>query len=191
MPRTSPRHPACRAVLLDRDGVLNRDTEHGIRRIDELWVLPGAADAVRRLTGAGYRVLVLTNQSGIGRGQLSAEGLAEIHDALRREVEASGGRLDRFYVCPHHPDAGCECRKPAPGLIDQARREWGFEPAETWFVGDAVRDVDAALAAGCRPALVLTGKGAASVPLRPGVPAFPDVRAFVDGLLAARSTDPR
>lgn len=191
MSPSAPRQSTCRAVLLDRDGVLNRDTPSGVRRLDELQVLPGAADSVKRLTRAGYRVLVLTNQSGIGRGRLSAGELDEIHAALRREIEAQGGRIDGIYVCPHHPDAGCACRKPAPGLIDQARREWGFEPAETWFVGDAVRDVDAALAAGCRPALVLTGKGADSVPVRPGVPAFPHVRAFVDSLLAARPTVPR
>ena len=176
--------PNCRAVLLDRDGVLNRDTRRGVRRLDELRVLPGAADAVKRLTGAGCRVLVLTNQSGIGRGRLSAGELDEIHAALRREIEAPGGRIDGFYVCPHAPGIGCGCRKPEPGLIDQARREWGFEPAETWFVGDAVRDVDAAIAAGCRPALVLTGKGAHSAPLRSHVPVFPDVAAFVDAFLA-------
>ena len=150
-------------MLLDRDGVLNRDLPgSGPATLRELSLLPGADRAVALLSRAGYAVLVITNQAAVGRGQLSAPEPTRINDQLAAWIAAAGGRLDRFYVCPHAEQEGCPCRKPRPGLIEQAAREWGFAPAQTWFVGDAERDVAAARAAGCRPALVRTGKGAAA-----------------------------
>jgi len=173
--------PPC--ILLDRDGVLNRDRPRGVLRPEDLELLPGAAEAVSRLVRAGYRVLLITSQSCVGRGWISAHELDAIHDRLREELHAAGGRLDAIYACLHAPDAGCACRKPAPGLIDAARREWGFDPAVTWMVGDDVRDAEAALAAGVRPALVRTGKGERAVLALPDVPAHDDLAAFVTWLL--------
>lgn len=173
-----------RTVLLDRDGVLNRDLPRGVLSVGELELLPGAAAAVGRLVAAGYRVLLITSQSCVGRGWIGAAELGAIHDHLAARLGQEGGRLDRIYACLHAPDAGCACRKPAPGLIEQARQEWGFDPAETWMVGDDVRDVEAAEAAGVRPALVRTGKGTRAAAARPDVPAHDDLAAFVGWLLA-------
>lgn len=166
-----------RAVLLDRDGVLNVDRLDSVLSIDELAVERGAAAGVAALNALGLRVLVLTNQGCVGRGQLSRAGLDAIHAELARRIAAAGGRLDGFYVCPHRADEGCRCRKPLPGLIEQARADHGFDPAATWFVGDMERDIAAARAGGCRPALVRTGKGARVVP-PPDVPQFDDLAGF-------------
>jgi D-glycero-D-manno-heptose 1,7-bisphosphate phosphatase len=173
-----------RCVLLDRDGVLNRDLPRGVLRPDELALLPGSAAAVARLRRAGYAVLLITSQSCVGRGWITPSELDTIHDQLRDELAIEGGRLDGIYACLHAPEAGCVCRKPAPGLIESARREWGFDPAVTWMVGDDVRDVQAALAAGVRPALVRTGKGEHSTRALPDVPVHDDLAAFVTWLLA-------
>ncbi len=169
-------------VLLDRDGVLNRDLPGSVTTVEDLSLVPGAERAVALLSRAGYAVLVITNQAAVGRGQLSPAELARINDRLAAWISAGGGRLDRFYVCPLNAQEGCSCRKPRPGLIEQAAGEWGFARAQTWFVGDAERDVAAARAAGCRPALVRTGKGAAAAAQLPGVPAFDDLLAFATAL---------
>jgi len=173
-----------RAILLDRDGVLNRDRVDFVKSLDELVILPGAGKAVAALNRAGFTVLVVTNQSCIGRGILAADQVAAIHDELCRRLSSDGATIDGFYICPHAPADGCDCRKPAPGLLVRAAREWGFERSETWFVGDATRDVEAGQAAGCRAALVLTGKGRASHEEMPDVPAFEDLAAFVDWFVA-------
>lgn len=175
---------APRCVLLDRDGVLNRDLPRGVLRPGELELLPGSAAAVGQLNRAGYTVLLITSQSCVGRGWITSAELDAIHDRLRDELAAGGGRLDAIYACLHAPDAGCACRKPAPGLIDDARREWGFDPAATWMVGDDVRDVEAARAAGVRPVLVRSGKGERAAGALPDVPAHDDLTAFVAWLLA-------
>ena len=169
-------------VLLDRDGVLNRDLPGSVTTLGELSLEPGADRAVALLSRAGYAVLVITNQAAVGRGQLSAAELARINGQLAAWIAAAGGRLDRFYVCPHAEQEGCPCRKPKPGLIEQAQREWGFAPGQTWFVGDAERDVAAAGAAGCRPALVRTGKGRGAAARHPEVPCFDDLLAFATAL---------
>jgi D-glycero-D-manno-heptose 1,7-bisphosphate phosphatase len=169
-------------VLLDRDGVLNRDLPGSVTALSELSLEAGADRAVALLSRAGYAVLVITNQAAVGRGQLSGAELTRINDQLAAWVAAAGGRIDRFYVCTHAEQEGCPCRKPKPGLIEQACREWGFVRAETWLVGDAERDVAAARAAGCRPALVRTGKGATTAPHHPEVPAYDDLLAFATAL---------
>jgi D-glycero-D-manno-heptose 1,7-bisphosphate phosphatase len=172
-------------VLLDRDGVLNRDLPGSVTALGELSLEAGADHAVALLSRAGYAVLVITNQAAVGRGQLSGPELTRINDRLAAWVAAAGGRIDRFYVCPHTEQEGCPCRKPKPGLIEQAAREWGFERATTWFVGDAERDVAAARAAGCRPALVRTGKGRAAAASHPEVPCYDDLLAFATALTGA------
>lgn len=148
-----------KTILLDRDGVINRDVPTSVCSAGELQFLPGSLEAIRLLKEAGYVVLVLTNQACVGRGDLSPGGLEAIHDIMRREAADLGGNIDEFFICPHVPGDQCPCRKPEPGLVFQAQSKWGFTLEETLFVGDAARDIQAALAAGCRPVLVLTGKG--------------------------------
>lgn len=145
-------------VLLDRDGVINRDKPGSVRSVDDFELLPGAAGAIAELNRKGYHVLVVTNQACVGRGDLAMAGLEAIHQELRRQLKILGGRIDRFYVCPHVDEDACTCRKPLPGLIESARKDYRFDPAATWMVGDSSRDVEAARRAGCRAALVLTGK---------------------------------
>jgi D-glycero-D-manno-heptose 1,7-bisphosphate phosphatase len=170
-----------RVVLLDRDGVLNVDRSDSVTRLEELEVQPGAPEATQRLRDAGYRLLVITNQAVVGRGDLDPDLLHGIHQELDRRL---GGTLDGFYVCPHTPDVGCACRKPGIRLLEHAREAWPHDPSETWFVVDAERDVEAARRAGCRPALVRTGKGRATEPTVRGVPAWDDLLAFTEWLLA-------
>ena len=169
-------------VLLDRDGVLNVDRPDYVRTPSELVLLPGVAAALRDLRARGYRALVITNQAGVGRGLVTAATLTAIHTRLRELVAAAGGAIDGIYVCPHRPEDGCPCRKPKPGLIERARAEWGFEPRDTWFVGDSARDVEAARAARVRPALVRTGHRDYEPTPGDGVAAFDDLAAFVAAL---------
>jgi len=170
-------------ILLDRDGVLNHDRPDSVKSADDLVILPGVGRAVAALNRAGYTVLIVTNQAMIGRGVLTEDDVETIHDALRRRLSREGGSIAGFYVCPHRPDEGCDCRKPSPGLLLRAARDWGFDCAATWFVGDDVKDVEAGRAAGCRTALVLTGKGRKKRSHVPHVPAFDDLAAFVTWFL--------
>jgi D-glycero-D-manno-heptose 1,7-bisphosphate phosphatase len=146
-----------KAIFLDRDGVLNRDSEGFIRTPDEMEIMPGAPEAVARLNRAGYAAFVITNQSGIGRGIMTEEALAAVHAKLRAAMEAAGAHLTAIYHCPHRPDAGCECRKPRPGMVLQAAREYGVDLARSWFVGDKPIDIACGASAGCRTILVPTG----------------------------------
>ena len=177
-------------VLLDRDGVLNVDRPTGVRSLAELELEAGAAEGVALLARAGVTCLVVTNQALVGRGELSAAGLETINAELARRIAAGGGRISAWYVCTHRAEDACACRKPLPGLLQRAQRDWGFAPARTWFVGDAARDVAAARAAGCRPALVATGKGADSARALPDVPLFADLPAFARALTSAALESP-
>lgn len=145
-------------IILDRDGVINEDSDAYIKTPDEWQPLPGSAAAIARLNRAGYRVVVATNQSGLARGLFDAATLDAIHQRMAARLRDVGARLDDIYVCPHGPDDGCDCRKPAPGLIDQIVADYG-EVAGVPLVGDSLRDLQAGVARGCRPVLVLTGKG--------------------------------
>lgn len=162
-----PGTPGRRAVFLDRDGTINRDVDL-LKRPEELELLEGAAEAVRRLNRAGYLAVVITNQSVVARGGVTLEGLDRIHARLEQMLGAHGARLDRIYACPHHPDPGvagqvaeftiaCECRKPATGSIDAACREMAIERHESWFVGDTTSDMEAGRRAKLRSILVQTG----------------------------------
>ena len=146
-------------ILIDRDGVINRDSSAFVKSVAEFQPLPGAIEAMADLHRAGFKVGVCTNQSGVGRGLLSEATLTDIHAELVRLVEEAGGRVDAIRYCPHHPDAGCDCRKPRPGLLLDLMSALGETPESTVFVGDSIRDVEAALAAGCHTALVRTGNG--------------------------------
>ncbi|MBF0183145.1 MAG: HAD-IIIA family hydrolase [Magnetococcales bacterium] len=144
------------AVLLDRDGVLNRKMPraHYVCSWQDWQWLPGALSALRRLQVAGYRVIVVTNQAGVARGAMSEADLQAIHARMQQEVEAAGGKIDAIYTCPHGWDEGCACRKPKPGMLLQAQRDFHLDLSRVWYVGDDERDGLAADAAGCRFAMV-------------------------------------
>lgn len=148
------------AVFLDRDGVLCEDRVEPVSSWEEFRWLPGAIEGVCALRAAGVPVFVITNQAGVGRGLVSRAQVEEVHRRLLAHVEASGGRVRALYACFHAPEDGCACRKPRPGLLVQAAREHGVDLSQAWVVGDMGRDLEAGRAAGCRTALVRTGKGA-------------------------------
>lgn len=146
----------CPAILLDRDGVLNKrpPRAHYVRAWDEFEWLPGARDALRLLNGANFHVIVVTNQAGISRGLVTEEAIQRIHRQMVLEAAREGGRIDAVYYCPHQSSDGCECRKPKPGLVFQAQRTFSLELSQTLLVGDDEVDAQAAKAAGCPWALV-------------------------------------
>jgi D-glycero-D-manno-heptose 1,7-bisphosphate phosphatase len=143
-------------ILLDRDGVLNEKPPRAqyVRTWEEFHWLPGAKEALRLLKRAGYRVVVVSNQAGVGRGVMTEEDLIEIHNRMKEETAQSGGAIDAIYYCPHDWDEGCECRKPKPGLLFKAQRELNLDLTRTPFIGDDDRDAEAAEAAGCPPILL-------------------------------------
>jgi D-glycero-D-manno-heptose 1,7-bisphosphate phosphatase len=153
-----------RHVILDRDGVLNEEAPaNGYITRPEAWRwLPGSLRALALFARAGIRVSIATNQSGVGRGLMTSQDLDAVHARMCREAAAAGGRIDALFACPHAPGAGCRCRKPAPGLIEDAIAASNLPPSQTLVVGDAGRDLEAARAAGVAAALVLTGKGRAA-----------------------------
>jgi len=146
-------------VVLDRDGVINEDSDDFIKSPDEWRPIPGSLEAIALLHRAGVRVAVVTNQSGIGRGLYTEQTLAAIHRRMVAAVEAVGGRLAGVYYCPHHPDDGCDCRKPKTALLRRLERELALPVAGAPFIGDRPTDVAAARAVGARPILVRTGVG--------------------------------
>lgn len=178
-----------RIVVLDRDGVINRDSPDFIRKPSDWQPLDGSLAAIARLHAAGWMVVVVTNQSGVGRGLFSLDELGRIHARMVEAVREAGGELAAIFFCPHHPAEGCECRKPRPGLFSQVERQLNTSLADAPAIGDSVRDIEAARAAGASPILVRSGNGAASEEevLRrwPGTPVYPDLAAAVDVLLAS------
>lgn len=147
------------AVFLDRDGVINENRDDYVKDWTEVRFIPGALEALACLSSLPFSIVLITNQSVIGRGILSLEQLEAIHHRLVTEIRAHGGRMDGIYYCPHHPDVNCDCRKPKPGLLYRAARDLKLDLARSYLIGDAVSDIEAALSAGCRPILVLTGRG--------------------------------
>ncbi|MEW5868440.1 MAG: D-glycero-beta-D-manno-heptose 1,7-bisphosphate 7-phosphatase [Chloroflexota bacterium] len=149
-------HPALPrpAVFLDRDGVLNYNPEFYVKSWDEFRFLPGVLEALSALAACPWPIVVITNQSVVGRGIISAQALDEIHARMQQAIAAAGGRLDGVYVCTHHPAQACTCRKPAPGLLLQAAAELNLDLSASVFIGDSPGDVQAALAAGVLPVLV-------------------------------------
>ncbi len=146
-------------VILDRDGVINHDSEDYIKHEDEFLPIAGSIEAISQLSRSGFQVCVATNQSGLGRGLFDEFTLSRMHELLRTLVEEQGGRIDGIFFCPHRPDENCDCRKPRPGLLNQLEEQFGCSVAGAWFIGDTEKDIDVALAKGCKPILVLTGKG--------------------------------
>ena len=145
-------------IILDRDGVINEDSDAYIKTVDEWIPIPGSIEAIARLSQAGYTVTVATNQSGIGRGYYDVATLDAMHARLRELVAEQGGALGKIVYCPHGPDDGCDCRKPLPGLIDQIVTEYG-DVTGAPLIGDSLRDLEAGVARHCAPVLVRTGKG--------------------------------
>lgn len=183
------------AILLDRDGTINVERADYVKTIDEFVLLAGALDALVALAMFAVPIVLITNQSAIGRGILTRGQIDGIHDHLCSLVRAAGGRIDAIYICPHRPDEGCSCRKPKPGLLQSAAAEMGFDLKQSIFVGDSITDYQAAQAAGCMPVLVRTGRQAPKVAQlavdEPGVVLLDHLSAVVDWMnqrLAAGQT---
>jgi len=168
-------------VVLDRDGTINHDSDQYIKSPAEWKPIKGSLEAIARLTQAGWRVVVATNQSGIARGLFDMAALNAIHDVMHRAVHQAGGRIDAIFFCPHAGDSNCDCRKPKPGMLLEIARRMNVELEGVPMVGDSLRDLQAAAAAGAKPVLVLTGKGkktrdAGGLPA--GTAIYPDLAAF-------------
>ena len=151
------------AIFVERDGTINAERSDYVKSLDEFEYLPGAVEALARLGQLNIPVIIVTNQSAIGRGIASAARIDEIHAALVARVYEAGGRLDAVYVCPHHPEARCSCRKPKPGMLLAAATRFGLLLHRCAFIGDSVTDLGVAKAAGCKPFLVRTGLHAQEV----------------------------
>ena len=149
-------------IILDRDGVINHDSDAYIKSPEEWRALPGSLEALARMSQAGYRVVVATNQAGVARGLFDLATLGAIHTKMHQAVIQAGGRIEAIFFCPHSPDAGCDCRKPKPGMLIEILKRFKVAPRDVFVVGDSLRDLTAAEAAGCVPVLVLTGKGKAT-----------------------------
>ena len=168
-------------VILDRDGTINHDSNDYIKSPAEWAPIPGSLEAIARLIQADYRVVVATNQSGIGRGLFDTKALFAIHDKLQRALGQVGGRIDAFFFCPHKADDNCRCRKPQPGMLLEVARRFNVSLEDVFMVGDSRKDLEAAAAAGARPVLVLTGNGAKTEKegkLPRGTAVYPDLAAF-------------
>ena len=154
-----------RAVFLDRDGVISENRDDYVKSWQEFAFLPGVFEPLVVLAQTSFLVVVVSNQSAINRGLVNHETVQDIHRRMRRAVEDTGGRLDAITYCPHRPDEDCDCRKPKPGMLLQTARELDIDLARSYLVGDALSDMQAALAVQCKPVLVLTGRGRSQHPL--------------------------
>ncbi len=150
-------------IILDRDGVINEDSDDYIKSVEEWIPIPGSIEAIAALSSAGYTIVVATNQSGIARKYFDEYELAAMHQKMSTLVEDAGGEISGVFFCPHGPDDGCECRKPGLGLIKQIETEFGTSVEGSPFVGDTAKDILLAKLAGCCPVLVKTGKGVATL----------------------------
>ena len=179
-------------VILDRDGVINRDSSDFIKSPEEWLPLKGSLEAIARLTQSGYDVVVVSNQSGVGRGLFSADMLAQIHVRMMDYVQQHGGKIQSVLVCPHHPDANCDCRKPQIGLYNELAERLNTSFSGVYSVGDSMRDLVAAKTAGAVPVLVKTGNGKATLQKLKNkgsddldsVLVFDNLAKFVDAMLS-------
>ena len=154
-------------VILDRDGVINYDSVHYIKSPEEWIPIPGSLEAIATLNRVGYRVLVVTNQSGVARGFYDLEMLDRIHEKFIHELARVGGCVEEIFFCPHHPDEKCVCRKPQPALIHRIKEKYALDLANTYFIGDSYSDMQVAINTGCQPLLVLSGNGQKTVAEHP------------------------
>ena len=176
-------------VILDRDGVINEDLPNHVRSPEDWKPIPGSLDAIARLNRAGCRVVIATNQSGIRRRYFTFEDLNRIHKEMYRRLAEHGGTIDAVFICPCHPNDGCECFKPCPGMLNEIAERLHASLEGVPFIGDSSRDVEAAVAAGALPILVRTGEGEAALrngAYPDGIDVHDDLGSAVDALLAAR-----
>jgi D-glycero-D-manno-heptose 1,7-bisphosphate phosphatase len=183
----APHTRQAKLIILDRDGVINYDSEQFIRSPEEWRPIPGSLEAIARLNHAGFRVVVATNQSGLGRGLFDTATMIAIQDKLHKALSQVGGRIDAVFFCPHTAESDCDCRKPKPGMFNEIGRRFGVELTGVPCIGDSLRDLQAAEAVDAQPILVLTGKGEKT--LREGnfpknTVIFPDLAFAVTALLA-------
>ena len=168
-------------VILDRDGVINVDSPLYIKSADEFQPITGSIEAIVRLYKAGFTIYVATNQAGLAKGKFSLEDLTLMHQKLNVLVESRGGKIEKIFYCPHHPDEQCECRKPKPGLLLRIAEHAGQTLNQADFVGDSLKDIEAALAAHANPVLVLTGNGKRTrETLESSVVTFQDLADYAD-----------
>ncbi len=152
--------PVVKLVILGRDGILNEFRDDHVKAPDEWFPVPGALEAVSRLNHSGWHVVVATNQSGIGRGMIDMASVNAVHAHMNKQLMAVGGRIDAVFFCPHTPEDLCNCRKPLPGLMRDIGKRYGIDLKQVPMVGDTLRDLQAAHAAGCEPHLILSGRAA-------------------------------
>ena len=175
-----------RLIILDRDGVINHDSDDFIKSPAEWVPIPGSLEAIARLNQAGYRVVVATNQSGIARGLFDVKTLNAIHQKLHAAAHQAGAEVDAIFYCPHAADDNCDCRKPKPGMLQTIASRFSLSLKGVPNVGDSLRDLQAGYGVGCVPYLVLSGKGERTRDkggLPPGTLVFPDLASVVDSLL--------
>jgi len=175
-------------VILYRDGVINVDSEHFIKNPSEWQAIPGSLEAIARLNHEGYRVVIASNQSGVGRGLFDMDALNAINDKMYRALSQVGGRVDALFYCPHAADSNCDCRKPKPGMFIDIGQRFNVDLSGVPAIGDALRDLQAAHAVGAQPMLVLTGKGK-NTEAAGGLPentlVFPDLAEAVRHIITA------
>ena len=176
------------AIFLDRDGVINHNRSDYVKTWEEYIFLPNVFEPLKRLAQSEYTIVIISNQSPIGRGLVQRETVEAINQRMKAEIESRGGRVDGVYYCPHHPDEECDCRKPRPGLLLRAARELNLDLSRSYFIGDAVSDVEAALAADCTPLYVQTGLGNDQLAYLKEkgfehIKTFPDLQGAVDFIL--------
>jgi len=176
------------AVILDRDGVINHDSENYIKSLDEFKLIPSSVQAIADLHQAGWPVFIVTNQSGLERGLYDEAVLASMHAKLYHAVQDLGGDIQAIYYCPHHPKTECECRKPKPGLFQQLALEYQVDLKESYYVGDKASDVEVAITVSAQPVLVTTGKGQKFIQhdlvVENAVPIYTELKEFVQHLLS-------
>jgi len=187
IPEPAPHTRQAKLIVLDRDGVINYDSEHFIKSPDEWRPIPGSLEAIARLNHAGFRVVVATNQSGLGRGLFDMARMISIHEKMYKALAQVGGRIDAVFYCPHAADSDCQCRKPKPGMLAEIGQRFGVDMTGVPCIGDSLRDLQAAEAIGAQPILLLSGKGEKT--LREGnfpknTVIFPDLAFAATALLA-------
>jgi len=176
-------------IILDRDGVINQDSDAYIKSPEEFIPIPGSLEAMARLNKAGYKIIISTNQSGIARGYYTEATLAKMHEKLRILLAKQGGEFEEIYFCPHGPDDKCDCRKPKPGMLTRIISKYAIVPADLLVIGDSLRDLQSALTVGAQPILVETGKGQKTklalneLPELADIPVYKDLSTAVDAIL--------